>query len=73
MADIRAAVQETAQQVRGESSQMLGQFSQGLAQQFGEAVRGMHGAGEQHMKQMLQMFMQGNMNQQSNTKQQWMP
>ena len=26
MADIRAAVQETAQQVRGENTQMLGQF-----------------------------------------------
>ena len=39
---------------------MFGQFSQGLAQQLGEAVRGMHGAGAQHMHAMLQMLMQGN-------------
>ena len=58
MADINAAVKETAQQIRGENAQMFGQFSQGLAQQLGEAVRGMHGAGEQNMQHMLRMLAQ---------------
>ena len=58
MADINNAVKETAQQIRGENAQMFGQFSQGLAQQLGEAVRGMHGAGEQNMQHMLRMLTQ---------------
>ena len=58
MADINAAVKETSQQIRGDSAEMFGQLSQGLAQQLGEAVRGMHGAGEQHMQHMLRMLTQ---------------
>ena len=39
---------------------MFGKFSQGLAQQLGEAVRGMHGAGEANMQHMLRMLLQDN-------------
>ena len=37
---------------------MFAQFSQGLAAQLGEAIRGMHGQSDKNMQNLLQMLMQ---------------
>ena len=56
--EIKKAAQETANQIRGDSAGMFAQFSQGLAQQLGEAIRGMHGQSDKNMQNMLQMLFQ---------------
>ena len=57
-ADIQRAVQETAQQIKGENVGMFQQFSSGIAQQLQEAIRGTHGQSDQNMRRMLAMLQQ---------------
>ena len=57
-ADIQRAVQETAQQIKGETGGMFQQFSSGIAQQLKEAIQGMHGQSDQNLRHMLAMLQQ---------------